>query len=186
MPSCEFEPPRPELRRTIILGEEPTLDSTPIEGANGRLIPGFAFSQREFRLLELLAKQQESGATLELHLLPWSRSLARIAIDQTTGCWRLPTYQDPNNLARYGKLSVPGVSNQAASAHRTMYGVFYGAESVEDPQVFLDHLCGKKSCCYPRHLEPTSTSQNTRRGLAAAMFSRQQLAIDFSLADQEE
>ena len=177
MSMSSFEHPRPELRRTIIFGEEPKLDPTPIEGANGRLIPGPEFSHQEFDTLHELAYQQDTAEMLKLFDLPSVRSLGRISINSTTGCWELPVYEDPKQIARYGKMNVPGISNQAASAHRTMFGVLYGVDAINDPTIFLDHLCGNKKCCYPRHLEPVSSAQNSRRGRLALQACNGQLLL---------
>lgn len=179
MPMSSFEHPRPELQRTIIFGEEPTLDPFPIEVASGRLIPGPEFSRQEFAKLHELAYQQDTAETLKLFNLPSVRSLARISINSATGCWELPVYADPKQIARYGKMNVPGVSNQAASAHRTMFGVLYGVKEISDPNIFLDHLCENKPCCYPRHLEPVSTAENSRRARLALQACSGQLPLEF-------
>jgi hypothetical protein len=179
MSVSSVEYPRPELRRTIIFGEEPRLDPFPVEGANGRLIPGPEFSQQEFDILYELAHQQATAETLDLFILPSIRSRGRISINDTTGCWELPVYEDPKQIARYGKMNVPGVSNQAASAHRTMYGVLFGTNEINDPSIFLDHLCENKPCCYPRHLEPVSSAQNSRRARQALQACNGQPFFEF-------
>ena len=160
-PSTEFNHKRPELNQTIIFGEVPKLDLEPIEAANGRLIPGYKFSERESRLLWNLAKDQGDGRSLELFILPTVKQLGRISLASGMGCWELPTYNDTKNRARYGRLSIDGISSSLA--HRCMYQVFYGVDSLSD-QDLLDHLCENTACCYPRHLEAVSPATNSSRG----------------------
>lgn len=180
MPNSHFDR-RPELNRTVIFGEEPQLDSDPIEVQNGRLIPGPQFSQREFELLWQLASGQEQGELSEEPPLPTQKQLARISLHATLGCWDLPVYNDPLPRARYGNLSINGVLGR--HAHQVMYRVFYGSESIPQtdniPPSFyhLDHLCQRKSCCYPRHLEPVRPAENTRRGFMSKDIG--QLWIEF-------
>lgn len=173
-----FEHARPELNQTVIFGETPRLDPNPVVGENGRLIPGPAFSQTEFGMLERLVTSDHE--TLDLFLLPTERQLARISINQTFGCWELPTYQDTKGRARYGQLTVAGIPNPSGMAHRTMYKVFYGLDSLpNESKDLLDHLCGNKPCCYPRHLECVTHAINTVRGRTAVRHLSDQLAIEF-------
>ena len=172
------EHPRPELIPTIIFGETPRLDPNPVVGENGRLIPGPDFSGIEFAMLLHLAETRHD--TMEFSPLPTERQLGRISINQVFGCWELPTYQDEKNRARYGQMTVKGIPNPSGMAHRTMYGVFYGVDALPNGRKdLLDHLCGNKPCCYPRHLERVTHAVNTMRGRAAVRHITDQLSIEF-------
>ena len=51
---------------------------------------------------------------------------------------------------------------------RTIYEVLVGPIPLAH---VLDHLCRRRECVNPRHLEPTTISVNTRRG-RAILFKR--------------
>lgn len=85
------------------------------------------------------------------------RLLARIDVDDTTGCW---VWRRPG-LNGYGRLSVDGVE---LLAHRLSYETFVGA--IPDG-LQLDHLCRNRACIRPDHLEPVAQQVNVRRGADA-------------------
>lgn len=166
---------RTELLPTRVFGASRTLDANPITVANGRMLPGYDFSLLEFEKLRDLAQAQEAGETLTLLTVPTVRQLGRITINQTSGCWDLPVYNDPKPRARYGSLSVEGVPGNLA--HRTMYQVFYGVISSD---LHVDHLCDRKPCCYPRHLEAVPPGVNTLRGNASKSRAHaEQFGLEF-------
>lgn len=178
MGNPSFEYPRPELNQTIIFDETPVPDSEAIEAKNGRLIPGYNFSQTEFQKLWELAKTHDESddSHRELHI-PTVQQILNIEITRPYGCWELPVYDDKKNRARYGRLAMGELTNSTL-AHRVMYMVFYGADNVS-PDQHIDHLCENKACCYPRHLEPVSHATNTIRGFIAKRHSDGQLGFDF-------
>jgi hypothetical protein len=154
-----YEYPRTELLTTVVFGESMRLDGNPFETAAGRIIPGTVFAAQELESLRVVAT---FGTAVPV---PSVAQLSRITINAVSGCWELPIYDDPRNRARYGQLSVRGIANVSGLAHITMYGVFYGPDAAGTAQgMMLDHLCLNKACCYPRHLEPVTPGENTRRG----------------------
>ena len=72
----------------------------------------------------------------------------------STGCWEWTGHV---NNAGYGR-----VKNDYA--HRLAYEMFVGP--IPDG-ADLDHLCRRRSCVNPAHLEPVTRSENVRRGYAA-------------------
>ena len=159
---------RPETRPSITYPSGMPLDPHPYRTRQGRLIPGYEHSLEEFeRLLKLAdAAQDTEQDILPIMPLPTTKQLARVALNAITGCWELPVYDDPKPRARYGSLSVNGIPG--SMAHRTMYQVLHGTDSVTERDN-VDHLCENKACCYPRHLEVVSSRENTRRGRVRAV-----------------
>lgn len=174
---ASFEHQRPELNQTILFGETPVLDSEAIEAQNGRMVPSYNFSHAEFEKLWKIARQQDEGESLELFQVPPLSQITRIEISRPYGCWELNVYDDKKNRARYGRLAMSELTNSTL-AHRVMYMVFYGEESLKDGQV-VDHICENKACCYPRHLQPVTGAQNTRLGIIAHRHARGQLGFDY-------
>ncbi|RYF28934.1 MAG: hypothetical protein EOO17_03415 [Chloroflexi bacterium] len=172
-----FDHERPEVRPTVLFGPSDHVDPDPLVGANGRLIPGPKFSQKELAKLVHLAESQREA--LELFTLPTIEQLGRISLSATTGCWELPTYQDKKGFARYGLMDVRGITNASRLAHRTMYAIYYGNEALpHGHEEHLDHLCENKPCCYPHHLERVTLRDNTRRARRAKQHATGQLSID--------
>lgn len=53
-----------------------------------------------------------------------------------------------------------------AYAHRVAYEL---ARGPVPRKLFLDHLCGRRSCCNPDHLDPVTTAENNRRSRATKL-----------------
>lgn len=173
-----FEQLRSEMTRTSIMGPSPvTLDTPILERRGGRFLPDVDSSRLELDRLIAISHQLGRVGTLDIGLyLPTSVQLERINFDEELGCWLLPAYQDMKNRARYGSLSVSGIPGSLA--HRTMYLAFFGPDSLPGGRHdFLDHICERKPCCYPRHLERVNQRQNTRRGASRATDTDPRLAI---------
>ena len=81
------------------------------------------------------------------------------------------TLIEPSGCIRWvGSLDTKGygrarVHLRTVAAHRVTY-VWATGEDIE-PGFYLDHLCRNKSCVNPEHLEPVTTRENIRRGIAA-------------------
>jgi HNH endonuclease len=57
--------------------------------------------------------------------------------------------------------AVVRIDGRMQKAHRVVYERVIGA--IPSGRV-LDHLCGVRQCCNPRHLEPVTRRENTLRG----------------------
>lgn len=71
------------------------------------------------------------------------------------GCW---LWTGAINVDGYGKFAVKRV---ARLAHKVSYQLYIG--DVPNGMV-LDHLCRKRSCVNPKHLEPVTHTENCHRG----------------------
>lgn len=69
------------------------------------------------------------------------------------GCWLWKR----STTKGYGRISVLG---RPRGVHRVSYEVFVGPipDGLE-----IDHLCRRRSCCNPAHLEPVTHRENQRR-----------------------
>lgn len=85
------------------------------------------------------------------------RMLAKVLVDDATGCWVFTGYRAKDG---YGRIGVPR-QRRVALAHRVSYEVFVGdiSEGLE-----IDHLCRNRGCVNPLHLEPVTRQENIRRG----------------------
>lgn len=177
---------RPELTATTTFGTNLHTPLELVERRGGRFIPVANESRGEFYRLQTVSREMATRAILltstlvstEGLIVPKPKQLDRITLDDT-GCWTLPTYDDPKGRARYGILHVKGIRNPSGLAHRTMYQVFFGTESLPNREHdYLDHICENKQCCYPRHLERVTHNENTRRG--RVRITDDQVAIDLT------
>lgn len=84
------------------------------------------------------------------------RFVARVYVMED-GCWEWLSALDTGG---YAKIAVPprGTWDRA---HRVAYRLFVGPIPVGKQ---LDHLCRRRSCVNPSHLEAVSARENTLRG----------------------
>jgi hypothetical protein len=79
-------------------------------------------------------------------------------------CWLYGGVMDGHG---YGQIFVGSRrlgTNRLHKAHRASYELFIGAIPKG---LDLDHLCRRRSCINPLHLEPVTRSENLRRGFAS-------------------
>lgn len=82
----------------------------------------------------------------------------KIRVDIESGCWIWTAAMHRNG---YGAVRWKG---QLYKAHR------FAFEMLRHPVpsgLDLDHLCRRRNCVNPFHLEPVTRSENLRRGFAA-------------------
>ena len=83
------------------------------------------------------------------------------------GCWLWGGFIDPQGYGRFGcfgKLKL---------AHRVMYEL----RSGEIPAgLTLDHLCRRRDCINPEHLEPVTQAENTRRGFGPSGLNARKMS----------
>lgn len=87
------------------------------------------------------------------------RALAKISIDEATGCW---LWQGCKTYQGYGRMIRLRANHMA---HRVVYEDLVGP--VPDGLV-LDHLCRVRHCVNPAHLEPVTNRENILRGTGFA------------------
>ncbi len=79
----------------------------------------------------------------------------RVSIDRL-GCWIWGGYIYANG---YGKVSI---STRGLAAHRVAYAICNGRDPFP---LQVDHLCRKRSCVNPDHLEAVDNRTNVLRGI---------------------
>lgn len=92
---------------------------------------------------------------------PVERVLRRITIDEATGCWLF----DGSGPSGYGQVEAQRTETgqrRTVLAHVLLWVIEHGP--VPDGME-LDHLCRRRRCCNPDHLEPVTSRVNTRRGV---------------------
>ena len=82
------------------------------------------------------------------------RIASKIAIESDNGCWLWTA----SSWQGYGQVSWQG---RPVKAHRLIYKLLVGP--VPEGMT-LDHLCRKRACVNPAHLEPVSHQVNLLRG----------------------
>lgn len=85
----------------------------------------------------------------------------KVSPEPNTGCW---LWIGATNGCGYGRLAI-GRSDRVY-AHRLSYERHVG---VIPAGMQIDHLCRNPLCVNPRHLEPVSNRENTRRGGVSAL-----------------
>jgi hypothetical protein len=75
-------------------------------------------------------------------------------VEPVDGCWSWTGYVSPNG---YGQI---GVDRVVLYVHRWAYEHFIGPIPEG---LHLDHLCERRNCCKPWHLEPVTQAENNRR-----------------------
>ena len=79
-----------------------------------------------------------------------------------TCCWR---WRGRLNRNGYGRVWWQG---REPVVHRVLYELLIGPIPEN---YLLDHLCRRRDCCNPWHMEPVTVQENTLRG-EAVLFAR--------------
>jgi HNH endonuclease len=80
-------------------------------------------------------------------------------VNKTRGCWLWT-----GSLSTDGYGRILGDKKRGSAAHRVIYEMINGKipEGLE-----IDHLCGRRNCVNPEHLEAVTHKENVRRGANA-------------------
>lgn len=88
---------------------------------------------------------------------PWEpRFWAKVT--KTDDCWIWTGHRATNGYGRFRKNQ----ESPNEGAHRISYELLVGPVPAG---LDLDHLCRRRECVRPEHLEPVTRSENLRRGL---------------------
>jgi len=102
-------------------------------------------------------------ARRKIRLLP-ARLRDRVYICGITGCWLWSGKRNSGN--GYSKVRHDG---RIWMVHRLVYTLLVG---LIPKGLLLDHKCRRRACCNPKHLEPVTSAENTRRGEAVMFRSK--------------
>ena len=83
----------------------------------------------------------------------------RYTVNEITGCWIYRGSIDSEGYGRYG----------SRVAHRVYYEALVGPVPAE---LDLDHLCVRRNCVNPNHLEPVTPAENQLRGIPYRALER--------------
>ena len=94
----------------------------------------------------------------------WQFFMSNIVPDEESGCWLWGGHLDVDGYGKWCRR-VDGRTHYYR-AHRYSYERLIG----QIPEgLCLDHLCRQRNCVNPEHLEPVTSSENSRRGVAGVM-----------------
>ena len=83
------------------------------------------------------------------------------SVEKTDGCW---IYKGGKTNG-YGQFSYGGRGGVNTLAHRFSYMLEHGSLPPKSSGLCLDHLCRRRSCVNPSHLELVSIKENVLRGI---------------------
>jgi len=100
------------------------------------------------------------GTVSNLSMLP-ARIIAKIRIDEKTGCWLWIGYIEKGGYGRGTQVpDSKGRRGRTCLAHRLVWELLVGPIPVG---MVLDHRCRVRLCVNPAHLEPVTLAENSRR-----------------------
>jgi hypothetical protein len=108
-------------------------------------------------------------AVMATHEIDWkllNHIQERSVEDRVSGCW---IWSLSANSSSYGNVvrfarQFTGGDGQNHNAHRLAYQAMFG--DIPD-HLEIDHLCGRKDCVNPHHMEAVDHSTNMRRNRIA-------------------
>jgi hypothetical protein len=105
----------------------------------------------------------------------YKKFLQNIQIDEK-GCWR---WQRAKNHKGYGTFKFAG----GTLAHRY---AFLALKGTIPQGMQIDHLCRKRDCCNPEHLELVTPLENSRRGKAGEINRKNIIKFNASLTIEQK
>lgn len=90
------------------------------------------------------------------------RMASKIKLDLSSGCW---IWTSATNHAGYAHYTL--APRRVVRVHRYLYEQYRGAIPKG---LVLDHLCNKRNCVNPDHLEAVSQAENIKRGLRPTLI----------------
>lgn len=100
-----------------------------------------------------------------LAAVPSGPSLIAIREDPDTGCW---IWLGEIDKKGYGRFSIGG---RRVQAHIYLWTEKNGPLP---PSIQLDHMCRRRACVRPEHMDPVSGSENVKR-----TFARYRRALEY-------
>lgn len=90
------------------------------------------------------------------------RMASKIQLSPSTGCW---LWTSATNYAGYAHYTL--AAKKVVRVHRYLY---QQAKGAVPRGLVLDHLCRKRNCVNPDHLEAVTQSENIARGLRPTLI----------------
>ena len=90
-----------------------------------------------------------------------ARFVAKIRVNELTGCWIWRAHVTKFGYGQFSALDVETGEVRTQYAHRVAYEAIHGPvrEGLD-----LDHLCCRRNCANPDHVEPVTRRVNLLRG----------------------
>lgn len=150
------------------------------EQADGRILPQWEAGEESPFLLPSVQESIDDLRSLQLQCVPYvddpshallsPNAISKITVDERTGCWVTRTYYTrPDDFDKgfmfdgYGRLSF-GPARKAAgqpSGPRVAHRVVWDAVgNTLHKGMVLNHECGFRPCCNPKHLTEMTSGDN--------------------------